>query len=155
MRVAGRWLVYPPGLGLRGGPDNWGSGETINISLGCNEVFRRFELQVNFAELHVLPPFLHKTLAPISSPHFSEFSLLLRQDFVETKTNGGATRRRVWGTGWEVVDEVLCACAARRNGFRFTVEIVTGQSTRADVEAHFPRMKAKGSLLVTQRQPRW
>jgi len=65
-------------------------------------------------------------------------------------------RRTLWGTGWEVVDEDLCAHAARRDDFRFMIEIVPWESTIAAVEALFPRMKSKGSLFVTwQPRKRW
>jgi len=107
---------------------------------------------VDSIELDILPSFLHKTLTSISSPHFSEFSLLLSQGWLDFELNGGANVPKVWGPGWEVVDEDLYVHAVRRDNFRFKVEIVIGQSTVAAVEAHFPRMKSKGSLVITQRQ---
>jgi len=110
---------------------------------------------VDFAELDILPPFLHKTLTSISSPHFSEFSLLLRRGWHDIGPNGGANnRRRVWGTGWEVVDEVLYAHAAGRDDFRFTVKVEVGLPKVAAVWAHFPRMRSKGSLVIAQWQSR-
>ena len=49
--------------------------------------------------------------------------------------------------------EDLYARAAGMDGFLFEVEIVKGQSTVAAVEEHFPRMKSRGLLSVTQ--PKW
>ena len=51
-----------------------------------------------------------------------------------------------------MIDEDLYAHAARRDDFRFVVNIVAGESTEAAVEALFPRMKLKGSLMVTTWQ---
>ena len=112
---------------------------------------------MDFAELDILPPFLHEALASISSPYFSGFSLRLRQGTFESKPKGGTKGRIVWGVGWEVIDEDLYAhaSAAGRDDFRFKVEVVEGQSTVATIEEHFPRMKSKGSLLITMQQPRW
>ena len=104
---------------------------------------------MNFIRLDLLPPFLHKTLTSILSPHFSEFSLLFRQGWRELGP-GGANRRRVLGAGWEVIDNDLYAHAAKRDDFRFTVKIAAGLLTVAAVEEHFPRMKSKGSLFITQ-----
>jgi len=56
------------------------------------------------------------------------------------------------GTGWEIVDEDLYACAARRSDFRFVIEIPSRESKEAVVEALFPRMKETGSLLIKLRQ---
>jgi len=119
---------------------------------------------VDFAKLDILPPFLHKTLTSISSPHFSEFSLRLSQGFFEFDPNGNPDRWkggcdnrwevRTWCAGWDVIDEDLYAHAAGRDDFRFTIEFVTGQSTEAAIEARFPRMKSNGSLVIIQRQPR-
>jgi len=123
----------------------------LSVHLGRNGVLRRFELDVDFAELDVLPPFLHEALTSISSPHFSEFSLRLFKGMLPelTREEGAGDRKTSWGTGWEMVDEDLYAHAARKDDFRFVVNIVVGESTEADVEALFPRMKSKGSLLVT------
>ena len=155
--VTGCWLVLPSEARLQDHSVDVtvGSGERLSVDLGCNEILRRFEFAVNFAELDILPPFLHEALTSISSPRFSEFSLLLRQGLLEFEPNGGPNGRRVWGTGWEVIDEDLCALAAGRDGFRLEVEIVKGQSTVAAVEEHFSRMKSKGLLSVTQKLPRW
>ena len=109
---------------------------------------------MDFPELEILPPFLRKTLTSISSPHFSEFSLRLCQGWQDFKPRGGGNRRRVWGTGWEVVDEDLYVHATRRDDFRFTVEILIGLSTVAAVEERFPRMESKGSLFITQQSPK-
>ena len=136
----------------------------LDVNLGSNGILRRFEFDVGFAELDILPPFLHKTLASISSPHFSGFSLRLFQRFYEFDPNGDPKRWsshgnrwevRTWGAAWDVVDEDLYALAAGRNDFRFTIEFVKGQSTVAAVEARFPRMKSKGSLVIRQQKPRW
>jgi len=127
-------------------------GEALRIDLETNGILKRFELEVNFVELDILPPFLHKALTSISSPCFSEFSLRLCRGFNLTIGTGG--RKTLWGTGWDVVDEDLCAHAARRDGFRFAVQIVARESTVAAVEALFPRMKSKGLLLVTKLKPR-
>jgi len=102
---------------------------------------------MDLGELDVFPPFIHRALTSISSPHFSEFALRLFQGFDNNGNFGG--RRTSWGTGWGVVDEDLYAHAARRDGFRFVIEIVPWESTMATVEALFPRMKAMGSLFVT------
>ena len=127
----------------------------ISVNLVCNGILRRFEFVVDFPELDILPPFLHKTLTSISSPHFSEFSLQLRQGLLEFNPNGDDRGRRIWGTGWELVDEDLYACAARTDNFQVMVEFVNGQSTEVVIEAHFPRMKSRGSLKITQEQPWW
>ena len=140
---------------LRDHSVDWRSGERLSVNLGCNGILRQFEFAVDFAELDILPPFLHEALTSISSPHFSVFSLLLHQGLLEFKPHGGAKGRRVWGTRWEAIDEELCARAAGRHDFRLEVEIVKGQSTVAAVEEHFPRMKSKGLLLVRQQQPKW
>ena len=133
---------------------DWTRGEVISVDLESNGIFRRFELEVNFVELDILPPFLHGTLTSISSPHFSEFSLRLCQEF--NPTGGPGNRKTLWGIGWEVVDEDLYELAARRDDFRCAVQIVTGESTVAAVEALFPRMKSKGSMVITQLHPqRW
>ena len=109
---------------------------------------------MDLEELDVLPPFLHKTLTSISSPHFSEFSLRLFEGF--DRKGGFGRRKTSWGAGWGVVDEDLCALAARRDGFRFMIEIVPWESTMAAVEVLFPRMKSKDSLFVTwQPHKRW
>jgi len=129
----------------------------LSVNLGSNKALRRFEFDVDFAELDILPPFLHKTLASIPSPHFSEFSLRLFQGILQRYVRGEAAdnRKILWGAGWEMVDEVLYGHAARREDFRFVVNIVAGESTEADVEALFPRMKSRGSLLInTRQQPR-
>jgi len=129
------------------------SGDILSLDLGCNRILRRFELAVDFIELGVLPLFLHKALTSISSAHFSEFSLLLSQGLLDSDLNiRDGNVSKVWGSGWEVVDKDLYAHAVRRDDFRFTVEIVVGQTTVAAVGAHFPRMKLKGSLVVTQRR---
>jgi len=108
---------------------------------------------VDLVELDILPLFLHNALTSISSAHFSEFSLLLSQGQVDSEFNFRKDNiPKVWGSGWEVVDEDLYAHAVRRDDFRFAVEIVIGQTTVAAVGAHFPRMKLKGSLVVTQRK---
>ena len=147
--VAGRRLVLPSNKWFRKSLCN---EEILSVNLRCNRVLRRFELAVDFAELEILPPFVLKTLASISSPHFSEFSLRL----VWGGNFGGTGHRKtLWGAGWEVVDENLYARTAQRGGFRFAIQIVTGESTEATIEALFPRMKSKGSLLITQQQPRW
>ena len=127
----------------------------MSLDLGHNRILRRFELTVDFAELDILPPFLHKALTSVSSPHFFEFSLVLDQGWHDLKPNGGGNHRRVWGNGWEVVDEDLYAHSARRDDFRFTVKIVRGLSTVAAVEERFPRMKSKGSLLITLESSKW
>ena len=100
--------------------------------------------------LSPIPHSLHKILTSISSPHFSEFSLRFLYLF------GSADDRLfVLGTGWDVVDEELYACAARRSDFRFVIEIPAGEAIEAaQVEALFPRMKSKGSLLITWGQQR-
>jgi len=126
----------------------------LNIGLGCNGKLRRFELDVDFVELDVLPPLLHKALTSISSPHFSYFSLRLFQGSLEPNPDAGpGDRKTLWGAGWNVVDEALYAHAVRRDDFRFMVQIVTGESTEAAVEGLFPRMKSNGSLLITRQQP--
>ena len=120
---------------------------------------------MNFTELDILPPFLHKTLASVSSPDFSEFSLRLfpgsdRSDSYGASGGWGTRNDRwkakTWGDGWEVVDEDLYAHAVGRDDFRFTIGFEAGQSAGSEtaVEAHFPRMKSKGSLVIVQR-PRW
>ena len=124
----------------------------LSVNLESNGILRRFELKVDFVELDILPPFLHKTLTSISSPYFSEFSLRLCQEFNPTR-GGRTSRKTLWGTGWEVVDEVLYTHAARRDDFLFEVRIITGESTVAAVEAIFPRMKSEGSLLITELEP--
>jgi len=127
----------------------------LTLNLEPNEILRRFELEVNFVELDILPPFIHEVLTSISSPYFSEFSLRLCCERAKFKSVWGVSgRKTLWGTGWEVVDEDLYAHAARRDDFRFAVQIVTGESTAAAVEALFPRVKSKGSLLITQLKPR-
>ena len=136
----------------------------LSVDLGSNGILRRFEFDVDFVELDILPPFLHKALVSISSPHFSEFSLRLfpgLHDFDSDEGTGGwrtqDSRREVetLGAGWEAVDEDLYVLAAGRDDFRFTIEFVTGQLTVATVEECFPRMKSRGSLVITQQQPRW
>jgi len=123
----------------------------LNVNLGRNGKLRRLELDVDFAELDILPPFLHKTLASIWSPHFSEFSLRLSQGILNLNPNRRARgRKTLWGTGWDVVDEDLYACAVQRDDFRFVVQIMTGESIEAAVEALFPRMKYNGSLFITR-----
>ena len=129
----------------------------LRVNLRTNRILRRFGFDVDFAELDILPPFLHKTLTSISSPHFSEFSLRLLGGLV--KFNLDRSRRhkyriRTWGAGWDVIDEDLYAHAAGRDDFRFTIEFVAGRSTEAAIEARFPRMKSNGSLVIIQRQPR-
>ena len=123
----------------------------LNIDLRCNGILRRFGLSVDFVELDILPPFLHKALTSISSPHFSEFSLQLCQRSREFERYGGAA----WGIGWEMVDEALCARAAGRDDFRFVVEIEARRPTAAGVERHFPRMTSEGLLFVTRKRSRW
>jgi len=109
---------------------------------------------VDLNELDVLPAFIHKTLTSISSDDFSEFGLRLFRGFDNSGFYG--YRNILWGTGWDVVDEDLCALAAKRDDFRFVIEIVRGESTVAAVEALFPRMKSKGSLFVMWQQgKRW
>jgi len=125
----------------------------LNVDLGRNGKFRRFELEVDFAELDILPPFLHKTLTSIWSPYFSEFSLRLSRGALDG--GGPSNRKTLWGAGWDVIDEDLYGYAVQSDGFRFVVQIVPGESTEAAVEALFPRMKANGSLFVTWQQPRW
>jgi len=126
----------------------------LSVNLGCNGTLRRFGLAVDFAELDVLPPFVYKTLASVSSPQFSEFSLRLSEGY--NHDQGPGDRRTVWGTGWEMVDEELYTRASRRDGFRFVIQIVPGESTEAAVETLFPRMKSNGSLLITRQQlHRW
>ena len=128
----------------------------VSVSLGYNGILRRLEIAVDFAELDILPPFIHKALASISSPHFSEFFLRLTQGKFGFGHNGGNPGRGIsWGTGWEVVDKELCAFAAGRDDFRFGVQILTGKSTEAEVEALFPRIKSKRALVVTQQKPWW
>ena len=135
----------------------------LNVDLGSNKILKRFEFDVDFAELDILPPFLHKTLTSISSPHFSRFSLRLFQGFHEFDPNGDGDwssrdnkwEVRTWDAAWDIVDEDLYALAAGRNDFRFMVEFVKGQSTVAAVEARFPQMKSKGSLVIRQQKPRW
>jgi len=129
--------------------------ERLSVNLGSNEILRRFEFVVDFVELDMLPPFLHEALTSISSPHFSEFSLRLDEGSFKSNLDGAANGRRVWGTGWEAIDEDLCAHAAGRDDFRFEVEIVKGQSTVAAVKKHFPKMNSKGLLSITRQQPRW
>ena len=109
---------------------------------------------MDFAELDIVVPFLHKTLTSISSAHFLEFSLLLCQGWRDLMPKGG-NRRRVWGTGWEMVDEVLYVHAAQRKNFQVTVKTMTGLSTVAAVKEKFPRMKSKGSLFIVQQSPKW
>jgi len=107
---------------------------------------------VDFAELGILPPFLHRTLTSITSPHFSEFSLLLFQSRYGYSHKEGDPRRGMsWRTGWEAVDEDLYALATRRDDFRVVIQIVTGKLAVATVETLFPRMKSKGSLVITQQ----
>ena len=126
----------------------------LNVDLGRNGKLRQFELDVDFVELDVLPPFLHKTLTSISSLHFSKFFLRLSRNPLELDPDAGlGDRKTAWGTGWDVVDEDLYAHAVRRDDFWFVVQIVTGESTEAVVEALFPRMKSHGSLLITRQQP--
>ena len=131
----------------------------FSVDLGYNGILGWFAFAVDFAELGILPPFLHRTLTSITSPHFSEFSLLLFQRSYGYNYKEGDSRRGIsWGTGWEVVDEDLYAHAARRDDFQVVIQIVTGKSTVAAVEALFPRMKSKGSLVITQKptlRPRW
>lgn len=122
----------------------------ISVGLGSNRVFRRFELAVNFAELDILPTFVLKTLASISSPHFSEISLRLLWGY---RYGDPDCRTTLWGAGWEGVDKALCSRTAQSGGFRFTIQLVTGESTEAAVEAVFPRMKATGSLFITRKEP--
>ena len=123
--------------------DPWGKG--------CWTVCK---LELNFAELNILPPFLHKTLASISSPHFLEFSLQLCQGFSPTRCTCG--QKMLWGTGWDVVDEDLYEYAVQRDNFWFPVQIVAGESTEAAVEGLFPWMKSKGSLSITKlRSGQW
>ena len=106
---------------------------------------------MDFAELEILIPFLHEALMSISSPHFSEFSLRLFEGILERciRGEGAGDRKTSWGTGWEMIGEDLYAYAARRDDFRFVVNVMAGESTEAAVEALFPRMKSKSSLLVT------
>jgi len=122
----------------------------LTVNLRSNRVLRWFELAVDFAELDILPPFVLKTLASISSPHFSEFSLQLLWGYSLDKD----CRETLWGAGWEVVDKDLYVWTAQSGGFRFTIQLVTGESTEAAVKALFPRMKSKGLQLITQQQPR-
>jgi len=103
----------------------------------------------------MLPPFLHEALTSISSPYFSEFLLRLDQGLSKSNVDGGTNSQNVWGTGWDAIDEDLCAHAAGRDDFRFEVEIVKGLSTVRTVEKHFPKMKSKGLLSITRRRPRW
>jgi len=125
----------------------------LNVDLGSNEIFRRLELSVDFVELDILPPFLHRTLTSISSPYFSEFSLRLCQGALQFAHGGASSRRTSWGEGWEVIDEDLYAHAAGGDDLRLVVQIVAGESTEAAVEELFPRMKSKGSLVVAWEQP--
>ena len=115
--------------------------------MGSNEILRRFELVVDFEEFDAVPRFLHETLTSISSPHFSEFSLQLLRGFHYRRGSGGRNTL-LWGAGWEIVDEDLYACAARNDSFRFVIVIPTGESTEVAVEALFPQMKSKGSLVI-------
>jgi len=148
-------LGYSPNLRLRDRSDGLGSGEMLSVNLGCHGVLRRFELAVDFVELDILPPFVRETLASVSSPHFSEFSLRLCPRLGFSLWRGASDRRTFWGAGWEVVDEDLYVRATRRDGFRFAIQIVPGESKKAAVEALFPRMKSLGSLLITKPQPWW
>ena len=127
----------------------------ISVNLRGIETLRRFGLDVDFVELKILPPFLHGVLTSISSPHFAEFSLrLFRGTFDEyLRDQGAGDRKTLWGNGWEMVDEDLYAHAARRDDFRVVVNVVAGESTKAAVEALFPRMKSKGSLSVAMWDP--
>ena len=107
---------------------------------------------MDFVELDILPPFLHKALTSISSPHFSNFSLRLFQGPLELNPDSSlGDRKTLWGTGWDMVDQDLHAHAVQRDDFRFVVQIVTGESTEAAVQALFPLMKANGSLLITRQ----
>ena len=148
-----RRLALPSNQRLREPSVDGGYGEMLDVNLGSNGILGRFELTVDFEELDILPPFLHKTLTSISSTRFSEFSLRLCQGALGSRNRGTIGRKTSWGTGWEVVDEDLYAHTAGRDDFRFMVQIVTDESTEADVEALFPRMKSKGSLLITCKQP--
>jgi len=65
---------------------------------------------------------------------------------------GSGPRTFSWGTGWEIVVEDLYTYAAQRGNFRFVIEIPSGGSTEAAVEANFPRMKLKGWLLIKWRR---
>jgi len=123
----------------------------FEVSLRSNKILRRFELVVCLTGLGDVPHLLHEALTSISSPHFSEFSLRLLHLF-ESNRNSGDQGPLLLETGWEVVDEDLYACAARRSDFRFVVEIPSEGLTEAAVEALFPRMKSKGSLLIKWRQ---
>jgi len=123
----------------------------LSVNLRSNRALRRFELVVDFPELDILPPFVLKTLASISSPHFSEFSLRLVRGY--SRDEDGC-RETLWGAGWDAVDEDMYARTARSGGFLFTVQIVTGETTEAAIEALFPRMKSNGLLLITQKPPR-
>ena len=120
--------------------------------MGSSEILRRFELVVDFEELATVPRFLHEVLTSISPPHFSEFFLRLLRGF----DHGSGLSTLLWGTGWETVDEDLRAYAARKGNFRFIIEIPTGESTEAAVEAIFPQVKSKGSLVIKWlRQEPW
>jgi len=120
--------------------------------MGSNEILRRFELVVDFEELDTVPRFLHKTLTSVSSPHFSEFYLRLLPEFDWESQGSGGRRTLLWGAGWGTVDEDLDAYAARKDNFRFVIDIPAGGSTEAVVEALFPQMKSNGSLVIKWQQ---
>ena len=127
--VAGRRLVFPLERRLLENSVNGGSGEMLCVDLRCNEILRRFEFAVDFVELDIFPPFLHKTLTSISSLHFSEFCLEFWWEPNEPKLYGRTGCSRVWGTGLGMVDGALYAHADGRDGFRFVVEIAGRQPT--------------------------
>ena len=114
--------------------------EPLRVDLKSHKALEGLNIFVDSVELEILSDFANAALASISSPQFSEFTLILMHGRPEPS---GKTRRTTWGTGWKAVDKSLSS-----NGTSFNIHIIPREMTKEATKLLFPLLASRKLLSV-------